>query len=229
MQEREIVINPDETVSVIRREVIKTISLPEYLDTLRAGEFITPILPYGTIQAMFKAGGLRKAFVIQVQPLQQEITLEAHESTPNGRTTGYRKFKLWIPWVIYGVKFAGNTCENVWVRFARTRILKPDDTLYYPPMSNISLDGKVCMGNSIGEVINKEKTVEDKAVVAVHDFWASSFVDDSTPDEKAIPDLIWGRDFLHIYERWEDLGEKALMMRWKEAETYETYTKRLFT
>lgn len=231
--EREIVIRPDNTVSVIQREVLKTVSLDDYLATLRTGELTTPLLPYGTIQMSMKVGGLRRIFMIQAPPSEKMVALEAlqdGESSLSPKSKKLHKFKIWTPWVVYGIKFVGTTVENVWVRFARNRIQSTEDPVAYVALSNVDDHGKVCMGSTLGESINKIDG-PDKALHVIDAFWTSTFVDDSTPDDRELPEALQGRKtFLPIFREWDNLGQFASgVVPWIHAETYGEYAGRLFT
>lgn len=226
--EREIVIRPDNTVSVVQREVVKTVSLDEYMASLRTGEIVTPLLPYGTIQMSMKSGGLRKTFMIQAPPSEKIVSLEAIQDgedflSPKSKKTF--KFRIWTPWVIYGIRFVGTTVENVWIRFAQERIKSMSDPIAYVALSNVDEHGKVCMGSTLGESINKVDG-PDKAIHVIDAFWSSNFVDDSEPDDKELPVMFKGRKaFLPIFREWESLGQSSVS--WVQAETYEEYSRRM--
>ena len=184
-----VVINQDNTVELVteRREAVSTI--PDVLRAIQGSGMTTPILPYGTIQAIFKEGSTR--YCMLVPPKMMDVTYIKDEDESPLDAPRSTIFTIAVPWTLFVFSFVGKNLMDVWSAIAKPPILDSFARLYALPLPNCDKTGKRCMGSDFGMMINGQASAPaDKIAKALAYFDSSRYNGDLRMNCDYLPDKI---------------------------------------
>lgn len=190
-KEVELLIEGD-VVSLIRREVMKTVSLEAFTSHMSSEGWSTGVLPVGCRMAGKSRDGRSLFFVMERPPMMTRVSIL--RSGDYSVHTGFVQFWLMFPsnGRLPGLKFVSTTKQPI-------RSL--DDMVYAFPWPNIyHSTGAICTGSQAYSGETREAVCEDFS----RTFFGSNFNFDLTVEFPSY--LGGGSDITRGFKRWAELS-----------------------
>jgi hypothetical protein len=148
--------------------VVRTVDLNSFKEILgKDTPITTPVLPRGCIAYM--RGGDYQLYCIEMPPATRGITFKNGNASS---TSPSQRYRIPMPWTYMIVEFRGFAISNMWIYFSNTQIEKVEQDLYLAPFTNVSPDGKVCIGNLR---FSSDMAINKKVEGLTTDFWNTQF------------------------------------------------------
>lgn len=200
-----IISKADGSVKITENRVIYATTLEKFRKAISLGTLETPVLPFGTVMARYK--GKWSALFIQQPPRIRNVQYKPREGKP-------KVFTLAFPWMVFGLRFMGNGCVDVYSGAAKAPIISPRSELVALPLPNSDTAGKRCMGPEFGMTVNTGSSVTEVAMAVMAYFDGSTYNDDLPANVSKLP-VEFGRNettnvegALAAWERWTETAGK---------------------
>lgn len=151
---------------------VKTITTSAFIQSLRRTMgTVTPILPKQVV--MYAAKGTEQFMLVEKGPGIE--TIKVKKGTSNS-TEWANEYDICLPWVYMLLEFIGAGFSSLRIYFAKSRVMKTDEQLYYPPLPNLNKDCSVCLGGGFRYSI--DGTMHAKVAKVMSYYFSSEFNSD---------------------------------------------------
>ncbi len=206
---------------------IRTITTTAFRQSLRRTMgIVTPILPKDVI--LYAAKGSEQFYLVEREPKTQLIKVRQGKSNTNEVV---KEYTICLPWVYMLLEFVGAGFTHLRVFFAKSRVLKTEAVLSYPPLPNLNPDCTICLGG--GFRFSVEGTMHSKVAKVVSYYFNSEFNSDLDDIHKAkMPKEIVEKQ-THgktLFEAWEIVtneGADACSLSWCKYKTLNEVIERI--
>lgn len=216
------------TVSLVEETVVRRISLDAFKRELAVDTWETPILPMGTL--LVRKRGPMAVYFVQVPPRVRNVEFI-------DRGGQHRIFTLACPWVVFGMKFQGHNCIEVYSRAAVAPVLTMQAPLVVLPLPNCRIDGARCMGREFGLTVNVGTSLPETAANVVNYFEGSTYNED-LPENVFNHPIEFGGPYQHTVEvlaAWDhwtkNMGSSwqnhVNKLSWRTAESFGMFAGRM--